>query len=81
MTYNSDIYAEGTYSGAGGFSSDYIQYNSYNDWGAKLGFRYRFASPTVVVVAPEPAPAPQPEPAPAPMPQPEPAPAPVRGLW
>ena len=80
-TYNTDVYLEGTYAGAGGFSSDYIQYDSYNDWGAKLGFRYRFASPEVIVVAPEPAPAPMPEPAPAPMPQPEPAPAPVRGLW
>ena len=80
-TYNTDVYLEGTYAGAGGFSSDYIQYDSYNDWGAKLGFRYRFASPEVIVVAPEPAPAPMPEPAPAPIPQPEPAPAPVRGLW
>jgi opacity protein-like surface antigen len=80
-TYNTDVYLEGTYAGASGFSSDYIQYNSYNDFGAKLGFRYRFASPEVIVVAPEPAPQPEPAPAPMPQPEPEPAPAPVRGLW
>jgi len=79
MSYNTDVYVEGTYSGASGFYNGDVHYNSYNDFGAKLGFRYRFASPEVVVIAPEP----QPEPAPAPMPQPEPepAPAPIRGLW
>ncbi|MCS5698140.1 outer membrane beta-barrel protein [Cyanobium sp. FGCU-52] len=79
MSYNTDVYLEGTYSGASGFYNGDVHYNSYNDFGAKLGFRYRFASPEVVVIAPEP----QPEPAPAPMPQPEPepAPAPIRGLW
>lgn len=82
INWNTDIYVEGTYSGAEGFSSNDIRYDSYNDFGAKLGFRYRFGSPAVVVVeqpapAPEPAPAPMPEPAPAPMPEP----APIRGLW
>jgi opacity protein-like surface antigen len=79
MSFNTDVYLEGTYSGASGFYNGDVHFNSYNDFGAKLGFRYRFASPEVVVVAPEP----QPEPAPAPMPQPEPepAPAPIRGLW
>jgi hypothetical protein len=82
INWNTDIYVEGTYSGAEGFSSDELRYDSYNDFGAKLGFRYRFGSPAVVVVeqpapAPEPAPMPMPEPAPAPMPEP----APIRGLW
>jgi opacity protein-like surface antigen len=84
LAYNWDVYAEGTYSGAEGYTSNIIDTQTYNDFGAKLGFRYRFAQPVVVVV-PEPAPAPAPEPAPAPMPAPEPAPAPapepIRGLW
>ena len=79
LAYNWDVYAEGTYSGAGGFSSDLADYGSYNDFGAKLGFRYRFAQPAVVVV-PEP-PAPAPAPAPIPAPEPAPEPAPIRGLW
>jgi opacity protein-like surface antigen len=82
MSTNWDVYVEGTYSGAEGFSSDNVRFDSYNDFGAKLGFRYRFAQPeAVVVVEPAPAPQPQPEPAPMPMPEPEPAPAPIRGLW
>jgi opacity protein-like surface antigen len=84
VSNNADVYLEGTYSGASGFSGDNIRYDSYNDFGAKLGFRYRFAQPAAVVVAPAPAPAPEPiRPAPAPEPiyQPAPAPAPIRGLW
>jgi len=82
LSWNTDIYVEGTYSGASGFSSNNIRYDAYNDFGAKLGFRYRFGAPPVVVVE-QPAPAPMPEPAPAPMPEPMPAPepAPIRGLW
>ncbi len=84
INWNTDIYVEGTYSGAEGFSGDNVRYDSYNDFGAKLGFRYRFGSPAVVVVE-QPAPAPAPEPAPMPMPEPAPAPmpepAPIRGLW
>jgi hypothetical protein len=82
MNWNTDIYVEGTYSGASGFQGDNFDYSSFNNWGAKLGFRYRFGAPPVVVVE-QPAPAPAPEPAPAPMPEPEPAPAPapIRGLW
>ena len=80
LSYNWDIYTEGTYSGASGFEADYVDFGSYNDFGAKLGFRYRFGSPAVVVVE-EPAPQPMPEPAPEPMPMPEPEPAPIRGLW
>jgi opacity protein-like surface antigen len=81
LAYNWDIYVEGTYAGAEGFETDNIRYDAYNDFGAKLGFRYRFASPEVVVVEPAPAPAPEPMPEPAPMPMPEPEPAPIRGLW
>jgi len=82
-TYNLDVYAEGTYSGTEGYSTDLIDTQTYNDFGAKLGFRYRFAQPAAVVVVPEPAPAPAPEPAPMPAPEPAPAPAPepIRGLW
>jgi len=84
INWNTDIYVEGTYSGAEGFSSDELRYDAYNDFGAKLGFRYRFGSPAVVVVE-QPAPAPEPAPAPMPMPEPAPAPmpepAPIRGLW
>jgi opacity protein-like surface antigen len=81
-SYNVDVYAEGTYSGAEGFSTGNVRYDSYNDFGAKLGLRYRFGSRPVVVVeqpAPEPAPAPAPEvftPQPAPQPM-----EPIRGLW
>jgi hypothetical protein len=82
MSWNTDIYVEGTYSGASGFQGDNFDYSSFNNWGAKLGFRYRFGAPPVIAVQ-QPAPAPMPEPAPAPMPEPEPAPAPapIRGLW
>jgi hypothetical protein len=81
MSFNTDVYLEGTYSGASGFYNGDVHYNSYNDFGAKLGFRYRFASPEVVVIAPEPQPEPAPAPMPMPQPEPEPAPAPIRGLW
>jgi len=79
VNWNLDIYAEGVYSGASGINTDNFDFQSFNEYGAKLGFRYRFSSPPVVVVAPAPAPAP--EPAPMPMPEPAPAPAPIRGLW
>ncbi|MFN9619861.1 MAG: outer membrane protein [Synechococcaceae cyanobacterium] len=79
VDYNWDVYAEGVYQGASGFYEGDIHYGSFNNWGGKLGFRYRFAQKPVVVVAPAPEPAP--EPAPAPMPEPEPAPEPIRGLW
>lgn len=81
MSYNTDVYVEGTYSGASGFYNGDVHYDAYNDFGAKLGFRYRFASPEVIVVAPEPQPEPAPAPAPQPEPEPAPAPAPIRGLW
>ena len=80
LAYNWDVYAEGTYSGTGNPQFESINFTSYSDFGAKLGFRYRFAAPAVVVV-PEPAPAPAPAPAPIPMPEPAPAPEPIRGLW
>jgi hypothetical protein len=80
IDYNWDVYAEGVYQGASGFYND-LTYGSFQNWGGKLGFRYRFAKPAVVVVAPAPEPQPEPEPAPMPMPEPEPAPEPIRGLW
>jgi opacity protein-like surface antigen len=81
VNWNLDIYAEGVYSGASGISSDYIDTQSFNQYGGKLGFRYRFSHPPIVVVAPAPAPEPAPMPMPAPEPAPAPAPAPIRGLW
>jgi len=80
LAYNWDVYGEATFSGTGNPHFESVNFSSYKDIGAKLGFRYRFAQPAVVVV-PEPAPAPAPAPAPIPMPEPAPAPAPVRGLW
>lgn len=79
----SDVYLEGTYSGASGFSGDNIRYDSYNDFGAKVGFRYRFGQPAPqpVVVAPAPEPEPAPQPAPEPTYEPMPEAAPIRGLW
>jgi len=85
LATNWDIYAEGVYQGASDYSSNNVNFSSFNNWGGKLGFRYRFGQPAAAVVAqPAPAPAPAPvyeQPAPAPAPQPTPAPAPVRGLW
>jgi len=81
LSYNWDIYAEGVYQGVSGHDpNNDVHFGSFNNWGGKLGFRYRFAQPAVVVVEPAPAPAPAPYVEPAPMPAPEPAP-PVRGLW
>ena len=84
-SYNFDVYAEGVYQGASSFYTGDVHYGSYNSWGAKAGFRYRFgAREEVVVVEPAPAPAPEPAPPapePAPMPAPMPAPEPIRGLW
>jgi len=77
LAYKWDVYAEGTFSGTGNPQFEGVNFSSYKDFGAKLGFRYRFGKPAVVVVVPEPAPVP----APAPIPAPEPAPAPIRGLW
>jgi len=79
VNWNLDLYAEGVYSGASGISTDNFDFQSFNEYGAKLGFRYRFSHPPVVVVAP--APAPEPAPMPMPAPEPAPAPAPIRGLW
>ncbi len=82
VSNSTDVYVEGTYSGAQGFSGENIRYDAYNDFGAKLGARVRFggapaAEPVVAAPQPQPAPVYTPEPAPAPMPEPE----PVRGLW
>jgi opacity protein-like surface antigen len=40
-----DVYVEGTYQGATGFSVGTTSYGSLNSWGAKVGFRYRFGQP------------------------------------
>jgi opacity protein-like surface antigen len=80
LAYNWDLYAEGTYSGATDAFADNVKLGNWDDIGAKLGFRYRFAQPAVVVV-PAPEPAPAPAPAPIPAPEPAPAPEPIRGLW
>ncbi len=79
----SDVYLEGTYSGASGFDGDNSRYDSYNDFGAKVGFRYRFGqpAPAAVVVTPAPTPQPEPQPEPEPFVQPIPESAPIRGLW
>lgn len=82
LATNWDIYAEGVYQGASGFTGQNVTYGTFNNWGGKLGFRYRFGQPAAPAVVAQPAPAPAPvyeQPAPAPAPQP--APAPVRGLW
>lgn len=84
MNYNSDIYLEGVYQGAGGYSSENLTFDSFNSWGGKIGFRYRFGARPVATApppTPEPEPVIQPAPAPAPVFQPEPAPEPVRSLW
>ncbi len=84
MSYNSDVYLEGVYQGAGGYSSENLTFDAFNSFGGKIGFRYRFgARPVAAAPAPTPEPEPimQPAPAPAPIYQPEPAPAPIRGLW
>ncbi len=82
MSYNSDVYLEGVYQGAGGYSSENLTFDAFNSFGGKIGFRYRFgARPVAVAPTPEPEPVMQPAPAPAPVFQPEPAPAPIRGLW
>lgn len=82
MSYNSDVYLEGVYQGAGGYSSENLTFDAFNSFGGKIGFRYRFgARPVAAAPAQEPEPVMQPAPAPAPVFQPEPAPAPIRGLW
>ena len=82
MSYNSDVYVEGVYQGAGGYTSENLTFDAFNSFGGKIGFRYRFGvRPVAAAPAPAPEPIIQPAPAPMPMPQPEPAPAPIRGLW
>jgi opacity protein-like surface antigen len=80
---STDLFLEGVYSGASGFSSNNVNYGSLNEWGAKLGVRFRFggAPKAPVAVTPAPAPAPYVAPAPQPAPYVAPAPQPIRGLW
>jgi opacity protein-like surface antigen len=86
VNWNTDIYGEVVYQGAESFRAGRTSYDGFdNNWGFKVGARYRFGGPTVVVeeeVVITPAPAPPPPPAPAPVyREPAPAPAPIRGLW
>jgi opacity protein-like surface antigen len=39
---NADLFVEGTYQGAAGFTIDRVNYDPLNSWGARLGARYRF---------------------------------------
>jgi opacity protein-like surface antigen len=86
VNWNTDIYAEAVYQGAESFRAGRTSYDAIdNNWGFKIGARYRFGGPVVAevveetVITPAPAPAPRPRPTPAPVFQPEPA--PIRGLW
>ena len=86
VNWNTDIYAEAVYQGAESFRAGRTNWSALdNNWGFKIGARYRFGGPVVeavveeAVITPAPAPAPTPQPAPAPVFQPEPA--PIRGLW
>jgi len=86
VNWNTDIYAEAVYQGAESFTAGRTNWSALdNNWGFKIGARYRFGGPVVeevveeTVITPAPAPAPRPQPAPAPVFQPEPA--PIRGLW
>jgi opacity protein-like surface antigen len=80
---STDVFLEGVYQGATSFDGSDVNYGSTNNWGAKLGARFRFggAPAAPVAVQPEPAPAPYVAPAPQPEPYVAPAPQPIRGLW
>ncbi len=39
---NTDVFAEATYQGAMGFTVDNVNYDPLNNWGARVGARYRF---------------------------------------
>lgn len=39
---HADVFVEGTYQGAAGFSLGGVNYDPLNSWGARLGARYRF---------------------------------------
>ena len=85
FTSNWDGYVEGVYSGASGFATNNVDYDPFNTWGAKLGFRYRFAKPPMKVMAvPEPVRQPPAQAKPDPVqsqPQVQPTQEPIRGLW
>ena len=87
LNWNTDVYAEAVYQGAESFRAGRTSYDGFNNnWGFKIGARYRFGGPRVevqedVVITPEPAPAPAPAPRPQPEPMFQPEPAPIRGLW
>lgn len=84
VNWNTDIYAEAVYQGAESFRAGRTNWSALdNNWGFKIGARYRFGGPVVeevveeTVITPAPAPAPRPEPQPVFQPEP----APIRGLW
>lgn len=80
---STDVFLEGVYQGATSFDGSDVNYGSTNNWGAKLGARFRFGGAPAAPVAATPAPEPAPYVAPAPQPQPymAPEPQPIRGLW
>ena len=78
---STDVFLEGVYQGAPGYTSSSTTYGPYNSWGARVGFRLRFGGepgPSKVAEIPAPQAAPAPQPAPA---TPAPAAEPIRGLW
>ncbi len=78
---STDVFLEGVYQGAPGYSAGSTTYGPYNSWGARVGFRLRFggdSAPRPVAEIPTPQAAPAPQPAPA---TPAPAAEPIRGLW
>lgn len=74
-----DVFLEGLYSGNTSVTINRVDIGALNDFGVRVGFRWRFDRP--VPVAAQVAPAPEPAPAPAPEPQQQVQPAPIRGLW
>ena len=52
LSPNWDVVAEGTYSGVHSYTDQGTYICHYNDYGAKVGIRYRFRRPAPVVVLP-----------------------------
>lgn len=78
---STDVFLEGVYQGAPGYSSGSTSYGAYNSWGARVGFRLRFGGePAPRRVAEIPAPQAAPAAQPAPTTGAPPA-EPIRGLW
>ena len=78
---STDVFLEGVYQGAPGYTSSSTTYGPYNSWGARVGFRLRFGGepgPSKVAEIPAPQAAPAAQPAPATSAPPA---EPIRGLW